>query len=348
MFTGTRPVGEPQPSAHDRGLAHRRRADDLRARRQRLRRRRRHPVAARRPADLIRHGARTSTRSPPRCRTRAAWSSCRRSPGSARRTGTRPRAARSSASRAARQRPTSPAPRSRASRSRSPTSSSAMEADTGTRLRELRVDGGAAASDLLMQIQADLLGVRVARPANLETTALGAAFMAGLAVGVWPDLAALAKTWRVERTFTAADAAPESRAAARALACGPSTRARGSWDARMNRDEMLRRARRGRRVGRHRHRRRRDRARRRGRRRDARLSHPAARAGRLRHSDLEPQHEARARRRALPRAGQPRARHGGAARARPAARQRAARRRATCPSSCRATNGGRGRSTASA
>jgi glycerol kinase len=79
---------------------------------------------------------------------------------------------------------------------------SAMEADTGTRLRELRVDGGAAASDLLMQLQSDFSGVSVVRPANLETTAQGAAFMAGLAVGVWPDLPALAKTWRVERTFT--------------------------------------------------------------------------------------------------------------------------------------------------
>jgi glycerol kinase len=80
----------------------------------------------------------------------------------------------------------------------------AMEADTKTRLRELRVDGGAAASDLLMQFQADLLGVRVARPANLETTALGAIFMAGLAVGVWPDLGALTGHLRLERTFTAA------------------------------------------------------------------------------------------------------------------------------------------------
>ena len=87
----------------------------------------------------------------------------------------------------------------------------AMEADTGTRLRELRVDGGAAASDLLMQIQADLSGVRVARPENLETTAQGAAFMAGLAVGVWPDLAALAKTWRVERTFASKMPRRESR-----------------------------------------------------------------------------------------------------------------------------------------
>ncbi len=87
----------------------------------------------------------------------------------------------------------------------------AMEADTGTRLRELRVDGGAAASDLLMQLQADFSGVRVARPENLETTAQGAAFMAGLAVGVWPDLRALAKTWRVERRFTSRMPRPESR-----------------------------------------------------------------------------------------------------------------------------------------
>ncbi len=87
-----------------------------------------------------------------------------------------------------------------------------MEADTGGRLREVRVDGGAAASDLLMQFQADLLGVRVARPENLETTALGAAFMAGLAAGVWPDLDALAKTRNVERTFSPDMPRRESRA----------------------------------------------------------------------------------------------------------------------------------------
>ncbi len=86
-----------------------------------------------------------------------------------------------------------------------------MEADTGARLREVRVDGGAAASDLLMQFQADLLGVRVARPDNLETTALGAAFMAGLSAGVWPDLDALAKTRSVERTFAPEMPRRESR-----------------------------------------------------------------------------------------------------------------------------------------
>jgi len=77
----------------------------------------------------------------------------------------------------------------------------AMQADSGGKLRELRVDGGAAASDLLMQLQADLLGVRVVRPANLETTALGAFFLAGLAAGVWPSLDALASQVAVERTF---------------------------------------------------------------------------------------------------------------------------------------------------
>ena len=91
----------------------------------------------------------------------------------------------------------------------------AMQRDAGTRLRELRVDGGAAASDLLMQMQADQLGVRVARPANLETTALGAAYMAGLAVGVWPNLRALAGEQRLDRTFTPQMRAPE-RAARRA------------------------------------------------------------------------------------------------------------------------------------
>jgi glycerol kinase len=80
----------------------------------------------------------------------------------------------------------------------------AMQADSGGKLRELRVDGGAAASDLLMQLQADLLGVRVVRPANLETTALGAFFLAGLAAGVWPNVEALASQVAVERTFTPA------------------------------------------------------------------------------------------------------------------------------------------------
>ena len=60
-----------------------------------------------------------------------------------------------------------------------------MEKDAGMQLKELRVDGGAAANDLLMQFQADILGVPVVRPKVLETTALGAAYLAGLAVGYW-------------------------------------------------------------------------------------------------------------------------------------------------------------------
>jgi glycerol kinase len=77
----------------------------------------------------------------------------------------------------------------------------AMKRDGATPLLELRVDGGAAANNLLMQLQADLLGVPVVRPEMLETTALGAAYMAGLGAGVWPDTAALAAMWREERRF---------------------------------------------------------------------------------------------------------------------------------------------------
>src|SRR5947207_1951653 len=77
----------------------------------------------------------------------------------------------------------------------------AMEADAGVKLTELRVDGGAAANDLLMQIQADLLGVAVVRPKVLETTALGAAYLAGLAVGYWRDEGDITANWQVARRF---------------------------------------------------------------------------------------------------------------------------------------------------
>ncbi|HEX5802324.1 MAG TPA: FGGY-family carbohydrate kinase, partial [Azospira sp.] len=77
----------------------------------------------------------------------------------------------------------------------------AMSEDAGQPLAELRVDGGAAANDLLLQFQADLLGVPVLRPQVTETTALGAAFLAGLAVGFWQDEAELDAHWRVERRF---------------------------------------------------------------------------------------------------------------------------------------------------
>lgn len=77
----------------------------------------------------------------------------------------------------------------------------AMDADGAGPLRELRVDGGAAANNLLMQMQADLLGVPVVRPEMLETTAFGAACLAGLGVGVWPDEAAVAAHWREAARF---------------------------------------------------------------------------------------------------------------------------------------------------
>ncbi len=77
----------------------------------------------------------------------------------------------------------------------------AMEADSGEALAELRADGGAAANDFLMQFQADILGKPVVRPANVETTALGAAFLAGLATGVWKDVAELESFWQAERRF---------------------------------------------------------------------------------------------------------------------------------------------------
>jgi len=77
----------------------------------------------------------------------------------------------------------------------------AMTADSGIALTELRVDGGACASDVLLQVQADLLGVAVARPRVTETTALGAAYLAGLGVGFWKDEAEIEALWSRERVF---------------------------------------------------------------------------------------------------------------------------------------------------
>lgn len=77
----------------------------------------------------------------------------------------------------------------------------AMARDAGTPLSELRVDGGASKNNLLLQFQADLSGVPVIRPAVTETTALGAAFLAGLASGVWADLDEISSLWRVDRVF---------------------------------------------------------------------------------------------------------------------------------------------------
>ena len=77
----------------------------------------------------------------------------------------------------------------------------AMQADAGTPIRELRVDGGASRNDLLMQFQSDILGVPVLRPRITETTALGAASLAGLGVGIWKDETALAEHWQCEKQF---------------------------------------------------------------------------------------------------------------------------------------------------
>lgn len=87
----------------------------------------------------------------------------------------------------------------------------AMESDAGVELTRLRVDGGAAANDLLMQFQSDLLGAEVLRPACIETTALGAAYLAGLAVGYWKDTADIRQNRQTGRVFL-----PEMRDATRA------------------------------------------------------------------------------------------------------------------------------------
>lgn len=77
----------------------------------------------------------------------------------------------------------------------------AMQADSGLPLAQLRVDGGASANGLLMQIQADVLGIDVVRPKNAEATVLGAAYLAGIAVGYWPNKEAIARQWQVDRVF---------------------------------------------------------------------------------------------------------------------------------------------------
>jgi glycerol kinase len=88
----------------------------------------------------------------------------------------------------------------------------AVHNDAGIDLPELRVDGGAAANDALLQYQADLLGVAVVRPKVTETTALGAAYLAGLAVGFWDSIEGLAKHWQVDKRFEPALPPAEARA----------------------------------------------------------------------------------------------------------------------------------------
>lgn len=87
----------------------------------------------------------------------------------------------------------------------------AMEKDSGRKIAKLRVDGGASASDLLMQIQSDLIGVSVERPKNVETTALGAAMMAGLGAGIWRDVEELRQVRSVDREFHPTTTAKDRR-----------------------------------------------------------------------------------------------------------------------------------------
>ncbi|MBQ7497385.1 MAG: glycerol kinase, partial [Selenomonas sp.] len=77
----------------------------------------------------------------------------------------------------------------------------AMEADSGEKLQALKVDGGACANNLMMQFQADLLGVPVDRPQIIETTALGACYLAGLAVGVWSSKEEVKDAWKLDTRF---------------------------------------------------------------------------------------------------------------------------------------------------
>ena len=184
MQTGRQPRRESPQSAHHGGLAARKSAPGICPRGQRLRRRSGHPVAARRPGShplRVRDVNDLAARFP----TPAACIWSRPSPVSVPLTGIPTRAAPSWASRVVPRPLTLPGPCSRVIAYQVADVLEAMVADSGTSVTELRVDGGAAASDLLLQFQADVLGVVVQRPAVTETTALGAAYLAGLGVNLW-------------------------------------------------------------------------------------------------------------------------------------------------------------------
>jgi glycerol kinase len=104
----------------------------------------------------------------------------------------------------------------------------AMQADSGLPLAQLRVDGGASANNLLMQIQADVLGIQVVRPKNAEATAMGAVYLAGIAVGYWKDVESIGRQWQVDRVFEPAMSAA-ARAEVRATWRRALTRA-GGWE----------------------------------------------------------------------------------------------------------------------
>jgi glycerol kinase len=99
----------------------------------------------------------------------------------------------------------------------------AMESDSGIALSSLRVDGGASANNYLMQTQADICGAQVLRPRCVETTAMGAAYLAGLAVGYWANLDEIRKNWAVDRSFipeiTEDDRAKRLKGWQKAVAC---------------------------------------------------------------------------------------------------------------------------------
>ena len=99
----------------------------------------------------------------------------------------------------------------------------AMQADAGVPVRALKVDGGASANNLLMQFQADVLGCEIVRPALVETTALGAALLAGIAAGVWKDTGDAARAWKEERRFTPADGRKPTSTSTSAAGSPPSS-----------------------------------------------------------------------------------------------------------------------------
>ena len=79
-----------------------------------------------------------------------------------------------------------------------------MEADAGIQIKELRVDGGATVNNQLMQFQSDILNCKVVRPKITETTALGAAYLAGLAVGYWKNIDEIQQQWQIDKSFSPA------------------------------------------------------------------------------------------------------------------------------------------------
>ena len=130
----------------------------------------------------------------------AEFTSFPRSPALARLTGIRTHAERSSGLPGAQPVRTSPERRWRAFVFRSMTYCRRLSADSGEPVSQLRIDGGAAANNLLVQFQADISAIEVVRPANLETTALGAAYLAGIAAGLW-TIGELNQKWRIDRSF---------------------------------------------------------------------------------------------------------------------------------------------------